>query len=115
MVLHCNHPQELNLEVKKVCEDLLQIGCHLLNQTVLLAGINDHAQVLASLSQALFRFGVMPYYLHALDKVQAVAHFDLPFVKAQKIYKQLQALLPGYLLPRMVREEVGKPSKTILI
>jgi EF-P beta-lysylation protein EpmB len=116
MVLHCNHPQELQDDaVGQALHDLRQAGCHLLNQSVLLAGINDNAQILASLSQSLFNSAVIPYYLHTLDKVKGAAHFDMPFSKAQEIYQQLQQLVPGYLLPRLVCEEPGKLSKTLLI
>ncbi len=116
VVLHCNHAQELNDDlVHQVLDNLRQVGCHLLNQTVLLAGINDKAQILADLSQALFAQNVIPYYLHTLDKVQGAAHFDLPFSSVQKLYQQLQKLLPGYLVPRLVCEEPGKLSKTLLI
>ncbi|WP_133136254.1 EF-P beta-lysylation protein EpmB [Legionella rowbothamii] len=116
IVLHCNHPQELQDEVVgQVLHDLRQSGCHLLNQSVLLAGVNDDAQILASLSQSLFNYAVIPYYLHTLDKVKGAAHFDMPFTKAQLIYQQLQQLVPGYLLPRLVCEEPGKLSKTLLI
>ncbi|MDR3504135.1 MAG: EF-P beta-lysylation protein EpmB [Legionella sp.] len=116
IVLHCNHPQELQDDVVgQVLHDLRQAGCHLLNQSVLLTGINDDAQVLASLSQSLFNHAVIPYYLHTLDKVKGAAHFDMPFTKAQVIYQQLQQLVPGYLLPRLVCEEPGKLSKTLLI
>jgi EF-P beta-lysylation protein EpmB len=115
IVLHCNHAQELDDSVRQVLHELRQSGCHLLNQTVLLAGINDDAHVLASLSQALFSYGVIPYYLHILDKVKGASHFDLPFEKTKVIYQQLQNQLPGYLLPRLVCEEPGKQSKTLLI
>lgn len=115
IVLHCNHPQELDNRVKQACYDLQQAGCFLLNQSVLLSGINDNAAILAELSQSLFAYGVMPYYLHVLDKVKGAAHFDMPFVEIQALYKQLQSLLPGYLLPRLAREEPGKRSKTLLI
>lgn len=115
IVLHCNHPQELNESILKVCNDLKSAGCYLLNQSVLLAGINDEANVLSSLSEKLFSFGVMPYYLHLLDKVKGAAHFDIPIEKAKSMYKELQKLLPGYLLPRMVCEEPGKRNKTIII
>lgn len=115
IVLHCNHPQELDDSVKIACNHLREANCHLLNQSVLLAGVNNNAPVLASLSQALFAYGVMPYYLHLLDKVNGAAHFDMPLVQAQAIYKQLQGLVPGYLLPRLAREEPGKLSKTLLI
>lgn len=114
IVLHCNHPQELDEHVALVCQQLRKAGCHLLNQSVLLAGINDDANLLARLSQALFAFGILPYYLHVLDKVQGAAHFDMPLSQAQAIYQQLQTLVPGYLLPRLAREEPGKNSKTLL-
>ncbi|KTD13594.1 lysine aminomutase [Legionella gratiana] len=115
VVLHCNHAQELDDSVRQAIYELQQIGCHLLNQTVLLASINDNAPILADLSHKLFSFGVLPYYLHVLDKVTGAAHFDLPFNKVQALFQQLQNLLPGYLLPRLVREEPGKLSKTLLI
>lgn len=115
VVLHCNHPQELDENVRQACVDLQQVGCLLLNQSVLLKDINDNAATLAALSQSLFAYGVMPYYLHVLDKVKGAAHFDLPFATAQALYQQLQTLLPGYLLPRLAREEPGKSSKTLLI
>ncbi len=116
VVLHCNHAQELNDDlVHQALDNLRRVGCHLLNQTVLLAGINDKAQILADLSQALFAQNVIPYYLHTLDKVQGAAHFDLPFSSVQILYQQLQKLLPGYLVPRLVCEQPGKLSKTLLI
>lgn len=115
IVLHCNHPNELDDSVREVCTNLRAIGCHLLNQSVLLAGVNDDAATLAALSQALFNYGVMPYYLHVLDKVKGAAHFDLPLAKAQAIYTDLQRLVPGYLLPKLAKEEPGKQSKTLLM
>ncbi|KTC91057.1 EF-P beta-lysylation protein EpmB [Fluoribacter dumoffii] len=115
IVLHCNHTQELDDSVREVLHELQQVGCYLLNQAVLLAGINADARILADLSHTLFAYGVLPYYLHQLDKVKGASHFDLPFDTVQSIYKQLQNLLPGYLLPRLVCEEPGKLSKTLLI
>lgn len=115
MVLHCNHAQELDDTVRRACMDLQKTGCRLLNQSVLLTGINDDPIILATLSHALFSFGVIPYYLHVLDKVQGATHFDMPLAKARSIYHQLQGLLPGYLLPRLAREESGKSSKTLLV
>lgn len=112
IVLHCNHAQELDEQVKQTLKELQLIGCVLLNQSVLLAGINDDPHILAQLSQSLFAFGVMPYYLHVLDKVRGAAHFDTPFAKTKVIYQELQKLLPGYLVPRLVTEEPGKLSKT---
>ncbi|MGC1181513.1 EF-P beta-lysylation protein EpmB [Legionella sp.] len=116
IVLHCNHPQELDDDlVRQALHKLRHMGCHLLNQAVLLSRINDDAHVLAALSHSLFAQHVIPYYLHTLDKVKGAAHFDLPFVRVQTIYQQLQKLVPGYLLPRLVCEEAGKLSKTLLI
>lgn len=114
VVLHCNHEQELDESVKQACIKLRAANCLLLNQAVLLAGINDKAQTLAQLSHALFDYDILPYYLHVLDKVQGAAHFDLPYARAQDIYKQLQAIVPGYLLPRLACEQPGKASKTLL-
>ncbi len=114
VVLHSNHPQELDDSVADACRALRQIGCHLLNQSVLLAGVNDEAQTLAVLSERLFAMGVLPYYLHLLDKVQGAQHFDVPLNKALAIFKALQAQLPGYLVPRLVREEAGKTNKTLI-
>jgi EF-P beta-lysylation protein EpmB len=115
IVLHTNHAQELDVHVADVCRHLRLSGCHLLNQTVLLAGINDDSTLLAALSQNLFFFGIIPYYLHLLDKVQGAAHFDVPLAQAQALYSELQTMLPGYLVPRLVREEPGKPCKTLVI
>jgi EF-P beta-lysylation protein EpmB len=115
MVLHCNHPQEIDDTVQEACYALAESGCQLLNQSVLLQGVNDDPTTLAQLSQRLFDCKVLPYYLHLLDKVAGTAHFDLPLEKALAIYRALQAQLPGYLLPRLAREEPGKNSKTLLI
>ncbi len=115
VVLHSNHPQELDSHVSEACAALRQIGCHLLNQSVLLSGINDNAEILAALSERLFSFGVLPYYLHLLDKVQGAAHFDVALNDALAIFQQLQRLLPGYLVPRLAREEAGKKNKTLII
>lgn len=116
IVLHCNHPQELNNSaVKIVLKSLVEAQCVLLNQSVLLAGINDNPDVLASLSYRLFDNHILPYYLHILDKVQGAAHFDLDIQKVRLIYQQLQELVPGYLLPRLVQELSGKLSKIQII
>jgi L-lysine 2,3-aminomutase len=115
VVLHCNHPQELDAQVLEVCSALKRHGCHLLNQSVLLAGVNNNAKTLAELSERLLEFGVLPYYLHLLDRVQGAAHFDVPLDEAKKIFRELQILLPGYLVPRLVREEAGEKHKTLFI
>jgi EF-P beta-lysylation protein EpmB len=115
VVLHSNHPQELDNNVLEACVALRHAGCHLLNQSVLLAGINDNAEILAQLSERLFACGVLPYYLHLLDKVQGAAHFDVSLQHASAIFQKLQSLLPGYLVPRLVREEAGKKHKTLVV
>ena len=115
VVLHSNHAQELDKQVANACAALRQAGCHLLNQSVLLAGVNDNVGTLAELSERLFACGVLPYYLHLLDKVQGAAHFDVPLSDAVLIFRQLQAVLPGYLVPRLAREEAGKKNKTLII
>ncbi len=114
VVLHSNHAQELDEQVAVACTKLRKAGCHLLNQSVLLAGVNDDAQTLAALSERLFACGVLPYYLHVLDKVQGAAHFDVSLEDALTIFKQLQSSLPGYLVPRLAREEAGFKHKTLL-
>lgn len=114
IVLHCNHPNEINEAVKEACYLLKMANCHLLNQSVLLKQINDCPKILAALSYQLFDCGVLPYYLHVLDKVSGTAHFDIPLSQSQSIYRSLQAQVPGYLLPKLAQEQAHKPSKTLL-
>lgn len=115
MVIHCNHANEIDAEVMAAMQRLRDAGVTLLNQSVLLKGINDSAQALAGLSEALFAAGVLPYYLHALDKVQGVAHFDVDEDRARELIMALKQQLPGYLVPRLVREIPGEASKTGLL
>lgn len=112
VVIHCNHANELDHEVDAALARLAQGGITLLNQSVLLAGINDSEQVLRELSERLFTAGVLPYYLHLLDKVQGAAHFDVPEDHARQLITAISARLPGYLVPRLVREIAGAPAKT---
>jgi EF-P beta-lysylation protein EpmB len=114
LVLHANHPQELDDEVAEACTVLRNHGVTLLNQAVFLRGVNDDCEVLANLSERLFSMGVLPYYLHLLDRVRGASHFEVPEARALEIYRQLHARLPGYLLPRLAREEAGAPGKTLL-
>ncbi len=114
MVIHSNHPAELDQFVASGLGKLKDAGISLLNQSVLLAGVNDSVPVLTELSKRLFELGVLPYYLHLLDRVAGAGHFDVPITKAAELYQQLQAQLPGYLLPRLVREEPGKTAKTLV-
>jgi len=112
LVIHANHPQELDASVHEALQRLAAIGVLLLNQSVLLAGVNDDPAVLADLSRRLLSLGVLPYYLHLLDKVDGAAHFAVPDDKAEAIKQALMQKLPGYLVPRMVREVAGASSKT---
>jgi L-lysine 2,3-aminomutase len=113
-VLHVNHPEELDAELADACARLRGTGITLLNQSVLLAGVNDDAEVLSRLSLRLFDAGVLPYYLHTLDPVRGAAHFAVPEERAQALAGQLAARLPGYLVPRLAREVPGAPSKVVL-
>lgn len=114
MVIHANHANEIDHCVAAALQQMQQAGIQLLNQTVLLKGINDDVDSLEQLSETLFRSQVMPYYLHMLDEVAGAAHFDVKLEQAQALIKALQARLPGYLVPRLVKEEAGKASKTLL-
>lgn len=114
MVIHCNHPQEINAKVKAAIKTLRNAGIPLLNQSVLLQGVNDHINTLMELSESLFSMGVHPYYLHVLDKVQGTAHFDLNRSAAQKLHHEMKQRLSGYLVPRLVYEQPGAPSKVSL-
>jgi EF-P beta-lysylation protein EpmB len=111
VVLHCNHPRELDAQVRAACADLRATGATLLNQSVLLRGVNDDADVLAELAESLFAAGVLPYYLHQLDRVHGTAHFAVDDAEALALAAALAARLPGYLVPRLVREVPGAPAK----
>ncbi|MGH8401515.1 MAG: EF-P beta-lysylation protein EpmB [Gammaproteobacteria bacterium] len=111
VVLHVNHAQELDAEVADACGRLRQAGALLFNQSVLLRGVNDSVETLAALSEALFAAGVTPYYLNLLDRVQGAAHFEVPEAEARRLMRALRARLPGYLMPRLVREIPGAPAK----
>ena len=114
IVLHVNHPNELDAPVRAACARLRKAGATLLNQSVLLRGINDDAGTLAALSERLFDCGVLPYYLHQLDRVRGTAHFEVPDSRARELIEALRAHLPGYLVPRLVRELPGQAGKTPL-
>lgn len=114
VVIHCNHPQELNDDVKTGFMLLKQSGVTLLNQSVLLKGVNDTVPTLVELSEKLFEYGVLPYYLFLLDKVTGAQHFDLPIETALRLHQGMSAQLPGYLLPKLAKEEPGAASKWII-
>ncbi|MGH8455987.1 MAG: EF-P beta-lysylation protein EpmB [Stenotrophobium sp.] len=112
IVLHVNHANELDNSVAAALQRIRELDIPLLNQAVLLRNINDSADVLEQLSKRLFEFGVLPYYLHLLDRVQGAAHFEVQEEKAGMLMRELSSRLPGYLLPQLVREEPGAPAKT---
>ena len=114
MVTHINHANEIDLTLTEAMARLKRAGVMLLNQGVLLKGINDNAATLAALSNALFNAGILPYYLHVLDKVQGAAHFYVSDEQARKIMRELLTMISGYLVPRLAREIGGEPSKTPL-
>lgn len=114
MVLHINHPQEIDAPVRAAMARLREAGVTLLNQSVILRGVNDSADTLTHLSEALFEAGIMPYYLHAFDPVDGAAHFDVNDDEARALCRILLKRLPGFLVPRLVREIPGEPSKTPL-
>jgi EF-P beta-lysylation protein EpmB len=111
MVVHANHAQELGDEAGRSLAVLKRCGVTLLNQSVLLRGVNDSVEALCELSERLFLSGVLPYYLHLLDRVQGAAHFDISEAEATRIVAALRDSLPGYLVPRLVREVPGARSK----
>jgi L-lysine 2,3-aminomutase len=111
VVLHMNHGREMDTGLKQACASLKEAGALLLNQSVLLKGVNDSAEALAGLSEALADAGVLPYYLSLLDPVAGAAHFDVPEARALEIMAELRARLPGYLVPKLVREVPGAPAK----
>jgi EF-P beta-lysylation protein EpmB len=114
IVLHCNHANEIDQQVRGACSRLRAAGAMLLNQSVLLAGVNDSVAALQGLSEALWSAGVLPYYLHLLDRVRGAAHFDVEEPRARRLAAQLAARLPGYLVPRLAREVAGAPAKTMV-
>jgi EF-P beta-lysylation protein EpmB len=111
VVLHANHANEFDAAVDAACARLREAGATLLNQAVLLKGINDHEDALVDLSERLFAASVLPYYLHQLDRVQGAAHFEVDDGRALALVEGVRARLPGYLVPRLVREVAGDRSK----
>ena len=114
IVLHANHPNEITQELAAALAPLKNAGVSLLNQSVLLKGINDSSAILSELSEKLFSVGALPYYCHLLDPVQGAAHFDVDKLAAEKIEAELKATLPGYLVPKFVREVPHASSKVVL-
>lgn len=111
LVVHANHANELSAAVAIACRQLSAINVTLLNQSVLLKGINDSATILGALSEKLFTLGILPYYLHLLDRAKGTGHFEVSVATALNLYQQLQVLLPGYLVPKLVSEQAGAAYK----
>ena len=111
VVLHSNHPHEIDEAAGRAIACLRDARVTVLNQSVLLAGINDRAEVLAALSDRLFAHGALPYYLHRLDRVAGARHFEVPLEESRRILGRLAALRPGYLVPKLVMETPGAVSK----
>ena len=111
MVVHVNHANELDDSASKALQSLRNCGITMLNQTVLLRKINDNKDALTRLSEALFAAGVLPYYLHQLDQVQGAGHFNVSDQEALKLLGHCRRQLPGYLVPKLVREVQGSPYK----
>lgn len=114
VVIHANHPRELSTDCQSAIRKIRDSGAILLNQSVLLKGINDDVNTLARLSESLLQAGVLPYYIHQLDRVQGAMHFEVPVEQGLSLMEQLRKRLPGYAVPRYVQEQPGEPSKTAL-
>ncbi len=115
VVIHSNHANEIDESVGQALSQLRYAQITLLNQSVLLQGVNGNVNALKALSTRLFEYGVLPYYLHLLDKVQGAAHFAIENEQALGLYQSLLTQLPGYLVPKLVKEEAGKLSKTPIV
>ncbi|MCH9655938.1 MAG: EF-P beta-lysylation protein EpmB [Planctomycetes bacterium] len=115
MVIHANHPNEIAGDAEIAIRNMLQAGIPTLNQTVLLKGINDNADTLVKLSEKLINLGVVPYYLHQLDRVTGVAHFEVAEEQGRALVRELRTRLPGYAVPQYVREIAGESHKISLL
>lgn len=113
MVWHINHANEIDEELVQAAHRLKRAGVTLLNQGVLLKGINDSVEAQVNLSETVFAAGILPYYMFTLDPVEGAAHFDIHIEDAQRLMGKVAAELPGYLVPRLAKEIPGKPGKTV--
>ena len=114
MVVHANHAQEIDAEVARALSQLVDAGVVVLNQAVLLRGVNDSRAALVDLCHRLVNLRVMPYYLHQLDRVTGAAHFEVPVAEGKRLIDTIRAELPGYAVPRYVQEIPGQPNKVVL-
>lgn len=113
-IVHINHPNELDADILGSLKKIQCLGIPVLNQAVLLKGVNDDKTTLLNLCEALVNAGILPYYLNSLDRVQGSGHFELTENYGLELIRYVQENLSGYGVPRLIREEAGKPSKTIL-
>ncbi|MEZ5458641.1 MAG: EF-P beta-lysylation protein EpmB [Steroidobacteraceae bacterium] len=111
VVVHANHAQEIDADVAAALTALRDSGATVLNQSVLLAGVNDSADALVALSERLLSAGTLPYYIHLLDRVRGAAHFEVDEARARQLLAEIATRLPGYLVPKLVRESAGEPAK----
>ena len=114
-IIHCNHPSELDTEVIAALKKIQFLGIPILNQSVLLKGVNDSVATLKTLVEKLVDNGIMPYYLNQLDRVEGAAHFEVEVEKGMALLKQLASEVSGYAIPRYVQEIAGEPGKTTLL
>jgi EF-P beta-lysylation protein EpmB len=114
VVIHANHPREVGGDVGVALAKLTGAGVPVLNQAVLLRGVNDNVESLVELSRALVNLRVMPYYLHQLDRVAGAKHFEVPVARGLELIEQLRSQLPGYAVPRYVQEIAGEANKRVL-
>ena len=114
VVVHANHPAEIDAEVESALGHLVDHGVPVLNQAVLLRDVNDDAETLRELCRRLVDLRVVPYYLHQLDRVRGAQHFEVPVKTGVRLINELRATLPGYAVPRYVQEIPGEPGKRVL-
>ena len=114
IVAHFNHANEIDKDVAIAFAALRRAGITLLNQSVLLAGVNDDDVALCDLSEALFEVGILPYYLHLPDRVRGTSPFHVDTDTAPRLHTTIQSKLPGYLVPKLVREIPGRPAKELI-
>jgi KamA family protein len=115
MVVHANHPHEIDDAVAQSLARLVDTGVPVLNQSVMLRGVNDSVEALVALSRKLVNLRVMPYYLHQLDRVRGASHFEVPIERGHELVEQMRGRLPGYAVPRFVQEVAGDESKRVIM
>jgi EF-P beta-lysylation protein EpmB len=114
VVVHANHAREIDSAVRAALQRFPAAGVTTLNQAVLLRGVNDDLDSLIALSDRLLECRVLPYYLHQLDRVAGAAHFEVPMSEGIRLIGEMRVRLPGYAVPRYVREDAGGPAKAVL-